>query len=141
LMRELDVVALNRDEAAAVIGVSPGEAPLEEIVKRTVGRLAGENPGLRISITAGKEGSWSWDGNAVRHVPAIPVQVQGTAGAGDAHLAGIIIGLAEGKEFVEAQRFGTILAAMSVTSPHTIHPGITRDSLREFAESNFKPRL
>ncbi|MGQ9455312.1 MAG: PfkB family carbohydrate kinase [Armatimonadota bacterium] len=48
------------------------------------------------------------------------------AGAGDAHLAGIIVGLAEGMEFSRAHKLGTVVAGLSVTSPHTINKSITR---------------
>jgi ribokinase len=134
LIRELDLIALNRDEAAAICGVSPGQTAADEIARRAVARISSEAPRLRISITAGREGSWIWDGQSLRHAPSISVPVQGTAGAGDAHLAGIIVGLVAGLGWTETQQFATLLAALSVTSPHTIHPGIDRDALRHLAE-------
>ena len=77
------------------------------------------------------------------HDPAIPVKAEGTAGAGDAHLAGMLAGLAAGLGLAEAQQLGTIVAAASVTSPHTIHPGIDRGMLISLCESreSFSPRV
>ncbi len=131
LVRDLDVLALNRDEAAAVCG--PETESSAKIAEQAARRLAGLNPELRISITAGREGSWVWDGHSMHHSPAIPVSVQNTAGAGDAHLSGIIAGLAAGLELEEAHQLGALLAALSVTSPHTICPGTDRAALRRLA--------
>jgi len=61
------------------------------------------------------------------------VPVQTTGGAGDAHLAGLLAGLAAGLSLGEAQRLATLVAAASVTSPHTIHKGLSRTELRALA--------
>jgi hypothetical protein len=45
----------------------------------------------------------------------------------------MIVGLVAGLSLFEAQELATLVASLSVTSPHTIHPGIDRNSLREFA--------
>ncbi len=132
MVRELDLLALNRDEAAAICRVAPGSTSPEEIAARTVERLSNLNPRLQISITAGSAGSWFWDGGCLRSACSIPVPVLGAAGAGDAHLAGMIIGMAAGLEW-KAHQFASLLAALSVTSPHTIHPGVGREALRDLA--------
>ncbi len=56
-----------------------------------------------------------------------------TAGAGDAFLAGVIIGLVADLPLPQAQELGTLVAALSVTSPHTINPEIDRRSLLSFS--------
>jgi len=133
LFEMTDLLATNVDEASAIAGISAeGASPLE-IVEAAVGRLSEVNPRLRISITAGKRGSWSWDGTSLVHVPAFPVEAVSTAGAGDAHLSGIIAGLVAGLTLAQAQELGTLVAALSVTSPHTIAKEIERESLRTFA--------
>ena len=63
------------------------------------------------------------------HLPVLPVRVEGTAGAGDAHLAGIIVGLAAGLPLREAHQLGVLTAAVAVQSPHTINFGLDRDAL------------
>ena len=132
------MLALNVDEAAAAAGTSveEGQYSISGVVEAAVERLHGINPSLLVSITAGKNGSWSWDGNTLVHVPALAVDVVSTAGAGDAHLAGIIVGLVAGLTLPQAQELGTLVAAHSVTSPHTIDKRIDREALRAFAEGN-----
>jgi sugar/nucleoside kinase (ribokinase family) len=139
LMGKLDLLAMNRDEAAAVVGMSAEDSYPLALVEATINKLRDINPHLLASITAGKEGSWSWDGKALLHVPALPAEVVSTAGAGDAHISGIIVGLVAGLTLSQAQELGTLVAALSVTSPHTIHLGIERDSLRDFASRRQAP--
>jgi sugar/nucleoside kinase (ribokinase family) len=143
MLGRADLLAANVSEAAAAAGLpcepvqsSTGTA---EIVKAAVARLREINPNLLVSITAGKQGSWSWDGQALTHVPAFMAEVASTAGAGDAHLAGIIAGLVAGLALSQAQELGTLTAALSVTSPHTINKEIDRRSLHIFAARNQAP--
>ena len=77
-----------------------------------------------------------WDGQSLTHVPAFPAAVQSTAGAGDAHLSGILAGLTAGLPAAECQQLGALVAALAVTSPHTIHPGIDRSALAAFAAAS-----
>ena len=134
LLDRLDLVGLNIDEAAAAAEIEVAQQPAEEIVQAAVGRLARAYPHLRISVTAGKEGSWSWDGSRLAHQPAFPAEVASTAGAGDAHLAGLIAGHAAGLSLSQAQELAGLVASLSVTSPHTIAPEVERDALRIFAQ-------
>jgi sugar/nucleoside kinase (ribokinase family) len=135
LLAETDLLAMNRDEAAAAAGIQSrsGDGPPQPIVEAALVRLRKINPALQVTITAGGWGSWSWDGKNVKHMPAFPIELVSTAGAGDAFLAGVIVGEAAGLDLQEAQEIGMLVAAHSVTSPHTIDPRISLKSLRLFA--------
>jgi len=137
MLRHTDLLAINVDEAAAAAGlalVGRKSPPILEIVETAIDKLMGINPALFVSITAGKNGSWSWDGEALVHVSACEAEVVSTAGAGDAHLAGIIAGLVAGLDLRQAQELGTLTAGFSVTSPHTIDKRIDRKALRAFTD-------
>jgi ribokinase len=136
LLAETDLLALNRDEAAAAAGMRSDEAPSLTLIEAALARLKAINPHLQVTVTAGKDGSWSWDGECLHHVPAFPVKVAGTAGAGDAFLAGVIVGRVAGLDLDAAQELGTLVAAHAVTSPHTIDPRLDRRSLHTFAVQN-----
>ena len=136
MLRNTDLLAINLDEAAAVINLAPEDHDPQSIVEAAIKTLGDVNSKLHISITHGKDGSWSWDGSSLNHIPAYPVQVESTAGAGDAHFAGMIVGLTVGLPLPEAQLLGTLVGSLSVTSPHTINKKVDRDSLRIFAEKS-----
>jgi ribokinase len=133
VLGSVDLVGINVDEAAAVGGVSAEGQSLASIVEAAIERLGDINPLMFVSVTAGKSGSWSWDGTTLAHVPALPAEVVNTAGAGDAHLSGLVAGLVAGLTLAQAQELGTLVAALSVTSPHTIASEIERRSLQAFA--------
>ena len=133
MLRNVDLLALNLDEAAVAASV-PVVGEAQAVVEGAVQKLCQINPHMFISITAGQEGSWAWDGRLLHHVPAFRAEVESTAGAGDCHLAGLMVGLAGGLALREAQELATLAAALSVTSPHTISKTIGRETLRRFAD-------
>jgi ribokinase len=135
MLAETDLLALNLDEAAvlAEIGTQPIEASTLSIVEAACAKLEMINSKLKVTITAGKSGSWSWDGENLKHLPAIRTNAISTAGAGDAFLAGVISAWVAGLDLYEAQQLGTLVAAKSVTSPHTIDPQLERGALNSFA--------
>jgi len=134
MFQHVDLLSINLDEAAALVGLSVEEKPPLSIAEAAVAKLQGFNPYMRLAITAGAEGSWAWDGEHIRHQAAFPLEVVSTAGAGDAFLAALIVGLVADISFFEAQELATLVAALSVTSPHTIHPNIHRPTLLQFAQ-------
>lgn len=134
MLGEIDLLAVNLEEAAAGAGLSEPEGmEPRATAEAAVAALSRSHPGMLISVTAGSRGSWSWDGSSLLHCPSCRAEVQSTAGAGDAHLAGIVVGLAAGLSLAEAQQLATLVAGLSVTSPHTINREIGRESLRAFA--------
>ena len=137
LLRYVDLLAVNEDEAAALSGTRfDAERPgvfLDSCAKA----LQEQQPGVRIVVTAGRHGAYAFDGRHWDHCPAAEVPVASTAGAGDALLAGILCGLVAGLPFIapgaprsrladrplsSALDLGVLLASLSVTSPHTINP-------------------
>lgn len=136
MLKNIDLIALNLDEAAAVLNKTTEGSDVKSIIEASIKDLAAINPNLLISITNGKNGSWSWDGKSLIHIPVHHVHAKGTAGAGDAHLAGIIVGLTAGLSLQEAQRLGTLISCHAVTSPHAINKQTNRRSLKTLAEKS-----
>jgi sugar/nucleoside kinase (ribokinase family) len=139
LLASSDLLAVNLDEAAALVGLAAEITDPILICQAACERARAVQPSLMLSITAGMLGSWSWDGARLAHAPAYPAAVASTAGAGDAHLAGMIAGLAAGLTLAQAQQLGALTAAVSVTSPHTIHPDLNADALLAFATTHDLP--
>ena len=151
MLTQIDLLALNVNEAAALAGREGREcspdamaALLEEVA--AVG--AAMNPGMQIIVTIGRGGAWGLAGGRWAHCPALDMSVTSTAGAGDALLGGTLAALAAGLPLVapgpprkspderplaSALEFGVLLAALTVTSPHTIHPDANLDALLALA--------
>lgn len=129
----VDLLSINQDEAASAVGLTGSLPSLSEIVERTIAFLSEKHPHLQMILTAGSQGSWSWDGSTLQHIPALTIGLVNGAGAGDAYLAGTIVGLTCSLPLLQAQQLGNLVAALAATSPHTIHPDIDRNTLRTFA--------
>jgi ribokinase len=129
----VDFLAINLDEARSAVKADTPNLSREQIVEEAVRALSSANPTMLISITAGAHGSWAWDGSSISYVPVFKADVATTAGAGDAHFSGMIVGLASGMPLDEAELLGTLVGGLSVTSPHTLSKDINKKSLLQFA--------
>jgi sugar/nucleoside kinase (ribokinase family) len=144
----VDLLALNEDEAAALARAPFAPEAPEPCLRRCAETALAFQPGMRLIVTAGARGSFAFDGAAWTHVPALAVPVVSSAGAGDALLGGVLVGLAAGLPFAgpfsshaglverplaSALDLGVLLAAFKLTSPHTIPPDLSLDALVAFA--------
>ena len=145
-----DLLALNQEEASALLGDSSGAVLEENILGERAAEFTRMHSQLRIIITAGQKGAYGFEGGRSQFCPAPVVQPISTAGAGDALLAAVLCALAAGVPFIDpSQRetpfsgrllrtaldFGVLNGSFSITSPHTIHPEAVLENLFVFAES------
>lgn len=133
MLKMVDLLAVNLDEARSALKADTSDLSREQIVEEAVRALSSANAHMLVSITAGAHGSWAWDGSSINYVPVFKAHVATSAGAGDAHLSGMIVGLASGLSIDEAQLLGTLVGGLSVTSPHTLTKDINKKSLLNFA--------
>lgn len=150
LLSQVDLLSLNREETAAVAGVSFAATSGERILDACSAVATAANPNIKILSSAGPDGAYVFERGAWSHFSAVPAKVISTAGAGDALLAGVLAGLAAGlplshlaspkdaqllasTEIDSAIRLGLLLAGFSTTSPHTIHPTANLESLLAFS--------
>ncbi len=136
VMANVDLLAINLDEAAALVNESRTQSNGPTIAMKVVGKLQSFNENIQISITAGVEGSWCWDTEQLHHCSAIDTKVNSTAGAGDAFFSGLLCGIATGISLRESQQLATLVGGLSITSQHTIHPDLNRQLLRKFLQDS-----
>jgi sugar/nucleoside kinase (ribokinase family) len=130
----IDLLALNLEELRQLSGAVDAGGREAQAVEECVDRMFTRYPHLQLTVTDGSRGSWSWDRHTLEFQPAVRAEVMSTAGAGDAFLGGVISGLTAGLTLAEAQQLGSLTGSLSVTSPHTIHKGVNRMSLKDFLE-------
>lgn len=135
-LENIDLLAINLDEAAAFAGISSDSTTTSSVPDLVIQKLQTYNSDMWVSITAGNQGSWCWDGTKMNFFPPMHSKVKSTAGAGDAFFAGLLCGIALGLDLFESQQLATLLAGLSVTSPNTIHKGINRIALGKFYENS-----
>jgi fructokinase len=127
LAKRADVIKLNDGEAGRLASwLRTGE--LQPDTPRTSGEIAeacaaiAEATGVsHICVTLAEEGAVLWDGTDLISAPAPKVEVKDTVGAGDAFMAGLMIGLTHGmksRQVLEnACRLGAYVASHDGATP------------------------
>lgn len=125
ILTKVDLLALNIDEAAALGRRSPTTSTPQSLIRAALDKLARVGCSAQVVVTAGARGSWAWDGHALVHAPAVDTGgFASTAGAGDAHLSALVVGLVAGVDLASANDFASLVSGLKVRSPHTINPEI-----------------
>src|SRR5215210_455204 len=104
LAKRADVIKLNDDEVGRLASwVRTGEMTLDtprqpEALAEACSVLAKAAKTSRICVTRGSEGAALWDDGNFVCAPAPHVIVRDTVGAGDAFMAGLMVGLTRGSD-------------------------------------------
>ena len=124
----VELVKSSLTELESVVGrrlpdKAAQEAAVLEIVHSGRARL--------MALTLGENGAMLASEAGVMSLPALDVVVNGTVGAGDSFLAGMVMALAEGRTDADAFAWGVATGAAAVTVPGTAHPErVTVERLR-----------
>ena len=111
-----DYATPNESEAEGLTGIAVTDVAS---ATRAAQALLDQGVGTAL-ITLGENGALLHDGNAPVHIPAFSAgPVVETTGAGDAFNGGFAAALARGDAPLDAVRFGSATAAISVTRPGT----------------------
>ncbi len=112
-----DYVIPNETEAEALTGITVHDL---DTAAAAAGALLAQGVRRAAIVTLGAKGALVRDHDCARHVPPIRAgAVVDTTGAGDAFCGGFACALAEGQPLDAALRFGTGVAALSVTRQGT----------------------
>lgn len=125
----VDILVPNESEAKILLAKDPtSEVTPEELVRGCQETFCLR----RVVMTVGERGAVVADGDTLYRVPAIPVEVVDTPGAGDAFTAGMAVALLKGQSLREAVRFGCITGAYAVTVRESIPAFPTLGQLKAF---------
>jgi ribokinase len=106
----------NETEARVCLGLQPNDPVSEEDLARALLGLGVEN----VVMTLGARGALWSSRNGFCRVPALPVSVVDTVGAGDAFNAGLATALSENRLPDEAMAFAATAASLSTQKRETI---------------------
>jgi ribokinase len=135
ILKKVNLLCINLDEAIAAFKLSP-ESVTSGFIESAVKKFVEINPGIIVTITCGKDGSWAWDSNNLSYLPSEKVEVISTAGAGDAFTAGMIAGISLDLPVTECLQLATLTGGCSVTSPHTINKELDSSSLLKIVKNS-----
>ncbi|MCX8052540.1 MAG: ribokinase [Armatimonadetes bacterium] len=110
-LAKVDVLVPNQHEAAYLVGAPSGLELEAELAARKLIELGAR----AVVITLGSNGAYVADESGGHFVEAYKVTAVDTTAAGDAFTASLACGIAEGMSLIDAARFATKVAALSVT--------------------------
>jgi fructokinase len=135
LARRADVIKLNDGEVGRLASwLRTGEATSDTphsapAVADACATIAAATESCRICVTMGEEGAALWHDGALVTAPAPRVVVKDTVGAGDAFMAGLMVGLTRGADphmvLENACRLGAYVASHNGATP-LLPPEITQ---------------
>lgn len=111
LLAQVDVLNPNRHEASALTGIALEDPTSAE----EAGHLLLRCGVGAVVMTLGSEGALLVRTEGTRLIPAFPVDVADTTGAGDAFTAGLAVALAEGRPLDAAARMANACGAVATT--------------------------
>jgi fructokinase len=127
LAQRADVLKLNDDEIGLLTaylntGKSTASAPQTEVsLAAACATLSAATRAARICVTRGSKGAAFWENGALVTAPAPAVVVRDTIGAGDAFMAGLILGLTRRidteRVLENACRLGAYVASQTGATP------------------------
>jgi ribokinase len=104
IFQNIDVVIPNESELRILLGLPPDDpTPSRDLAQRL--RRLGVGT---VVVTLGRAGALVLSDRHDIAIPALPVAVVDTTGAGDAFCAGFAVALGEGRDIVDAARFAVI---------------------------------
>lgn len=124
LLREVDILTPNQNEARVLLGYKPDA----EVGPADLGReLLARGP-KQVIVTLGERGAFIATPEFEAHIPGISVPVVDTTGAGDAFNAGLAVALAHGAHFEAAVRFALVTGGLAVTEEGVVPalPGLAK---------------
>ena len=135
LAKRADVLKLNDGEVGRLAAwIRTGEVlndtpRSEEAIAQACETLANATSVTRICVTRAEQGAALWDGGQLTTAPAPHVEVKDTVGAGDAFMAGLMVGLTRGSDtrriLENACRLGAYVASHHGATP-LLPPEITQ---------------
>ena len=125
LLRQTDVFAPNQSEACQLTGEADPE--------KALGILAEFCP--LVIIKCGAQGAYARAGAQVWHMPALPLEVVDTTGAGDSFNAGFLTGLVNGEPVETCLRYGNICGGYSTTRHGGTNAAFPLEQLKKYCGS------
>ena len=121
-----DFITPNESEAEILTGIRVATVADAELAADALLGLGVRN----VVVTLGSQGAFVKNAAVSAHVAAFNAgPVVETTGAGDAFTGGLAVALAEGRDILEAARFGCAVAGISVTRPGTAPSMPTRPEI------------
>jgi ribokinase len=131
LLKRISILTPNETEAELLTGIKVTDAAA---AAKACSKLRSRGVGTVI-LTLGKRGAFLADANGQRLVPGFKVKTVDSTAAGDIFNGALSVALAEGKAVLDAVRFASAAAALSVTRLGAQPSAPSRADIEKFIRS------
>jgi len=136
ILKLVDVLTPNAGEAALLLGMPANEQAANETTSQAAGKL--RRHGARsVVVTQGSAGALVVE-ETTEHVPAVKATPLDTTAAGDAFNGALAVAFSEGRSLIDAVRWATCAAAISVTREGAQPSLATRAEIESSFASNIE---
>ena len=111
IFESVDHLTPNESELRILLDLSADDPRSSRELAHELRRRGARN----VITTLGRDGAMILTDKLDIRIPAIDVEVTDTTGAGDAFNSGFAVALAEGRDLIEAVRFGVVCGSMACT--------------------------
>lgn len=112
----LFLIKASADEFAAATGAATAD---DSAIAARARELVAAGKAEQVAVSFGRGGALLANEDGAWFVPAIPVEIESTVGAGDSFLAGMVFAFASGMSARDALRWGSAAGAATVATPRT----------------------
>ena len=131
---KIDCITPNKEELASISGIK-----IENDKDMVKGVKTLRDKGVKnIVLTLGKRGVYISTAGMGREkgkfIPPHKVEVIDVTGVGDALVAGLVYGIFKGDSLEIAVRYGLVAAAVTISSPYTVNPGMKAEILERMID-------
>jgi ribokinase len=112
VLSHIDYLTPNETEVRLLLGLPPDDPTPTRVLARRLRQMGVGN----LIVTRGGQGALILTNDLEAEVPAVPVEVVDTTGAGDAFNAGLAVALAEGRDLLTAVRYAACAGALACTA-------------------------
>ena len=128
-LAHVDILTPNASEARILLGLPPDDpSPPADLARRLLDMGA-----RQVVLTLGEEGAFIASGEAMTHIPAIPIQAVDVTGAGDSFNAALAVCLGAGASLEASVRYAVRAGAHTAGHLGVIDGLPTRAQLAAFA--------
>lgn len=131
LLQAVDVLVVNRVEAADILGIAVNAVRAETDAVRIRTRY-----GCDTVLTLGGDGLVIAGGDGCETLSAYPVDVISTHGAGDAFIGALAVRLCQGDDLSSAAHFANAAAALHVSTPVNERDMISAQAIESLAQTS-----
>jgi ribokinase len=111
IFASVDYLTPNESELRILLGLAADDPRSSRDLAKELRRRGVRN----VVVTLGRSGALILTDEVEAMVPAVEVEVTDTTGAGDAFNSGFAVALAEGRDIVDAVRFGVVCGGIACT--------------------------